>query len=163
MIETKIQKYKIFMQSLYEDGSIRKMDIKYKIEDKMTSILSTVTSLGTISIESSSPILVMRTGNETKAQLRSLQHVPPPTFNDITITLQCKFASTCNSGCSFSLKGDIVLIDQVHSRLLVSKDDGTIKSEIYLSTPNPVDGTCIDDLTVAVSFPYSKQIQIINI
>ncbi|CAC5389314.1 unnamed protein product [Mytilus coruscus] len=88
MIETEIQKYEIFMQSLFDDGSLRKMDINCKIEDKITGVLSTVNSLGSISIESSSPLVVMQKGNEIQAQTRSLQHVPPSTINDITMTLQ---------------------------------------------------------------------------
>ncbi|VDI41074.1 Hypothetical predicted protein, partial [Mytilus galloprovincialis] len=68
MIETEIQKYETFLQSLFDDGSLQKIDINCKIEDKITDVLSTVTSLGSISIESSSPIVVMETGKEIQAQ-----------------------------------------------------------------------------------------------
>ncbi|CAC5397633.1 unnamed protein product [Mytilus coruscus] len=111
MIETEVQKYEIFIQSLFDGGSLRKMDINCKIEDKITDVLTTVASLGTISIESSSPLVVMKTGNKIQAQIRSLQHVPPSTINDMTMTLQSKF----------------------RNRLLVLKEDGTLKSGIPLS------------------------------
>ncbi|CAG2192554.1 unnamed protein product [Mytilus edulis] len=161
MIETEIQKYETFLQSLFDDGSLRKIDINCKINDKITDILSTVTSLGIISIESSSPLVLMKSGKEIQAQF--LQHIPPLTINDITMTLQSKFQFNHITGCFFSSSGDIVLIDYGKRRLLILKEDGTLKSEMPLSTPQPVDGTCIDDKTVAVSFQYSNQIQIINV
>ncbi|XP_052087115.1 uncharacterized protein LOC127724235 [Mytilus californianus] len=163
MIETEIQKHEIFMQSLYDDGSLRKLDINCKIEDKITDVLSTATLLGAISIESSSPLVVMKREKETQAQTRSLKHVPPSTINDITMTLQSKFNFLGITGCTFSSTGDIILIDFDNTRVRILKEDGTLKSEITLSPSGPVDGTCIDDKTVAVSCPCSNQIQIINI
>lgn len=163
MIETEIQKHEIFMQSLFDDGSLQKMDINCKIEDKITDILSTVTLLGTISIESSSPLVVIKTEKETQAQTMSLNHVPPSNINDITLTLQSKFNFPGITGCTISSIGEIVLIDFNYKRVLILKEDGTLKSEILLSTSSPVDVACIDDKSIAVSFPSSNLIQIINI
>ncbi|XP_052087114.1 uncharacterized protein LOC127724234 [Mytilus californianus] len=163
MMETEIQKHKIFMQSLFDDGSLRKMDIHCKIEDKITDVLSTASLLGEISIESSSPLVVMMTEKETQAQTRSLKHVPSLTINDITMTLQKKIKFSGITGCTTSSTGDIILIDYANKRVLILKEDGNWKSGIPLSLLNPVDGTCIDDKAVAVSFPYSYQIQVITI
>lgn len=55
------------------------------------------------------------------------------------------------------------LIDNSTKRLLILNEDGTLKSDIPLSTQYPVDVTCIDDKTVAVTCYSIKQIQIINI
>ncbi|XP_071168956.1 eukaryotic translation initiation factor 3 subunit A-like [Mytilus edulis] len=82
MIETEIQKYETFLQSLFDDGSLQKIDINCKIEDKITDVLSTVTSLGVISIELSSPIVVMETGKEIQAQTMYLQIDKPPARDD---------------------------------------------------------------------------------
>ncbi|XP_071169024.1 nuclear factor 7, brain-like [Mytilus edulis] len=163
MIETEIQKHETFLQSLFDDGSLRKIDIHCKIEDKITDLLATVTSLGSISIKSSTPLLSMKTGQEIQAQTRSLSYVPPSTINDITMTLRKKYNFSGIAGCSIFPTGDLILIDNGNHRLLILKEDGTLKSDIPLSIQLPVDVTCIDDKTVAVSFPGSKEIQIIKV
>ncbi|XP_063435946.1 uncharacterized protein LOC134716864 [Mytilus trossulus] len=163
MIETEIQKYGTFMQSLFDEGSLRMIDINSKIDNKITHILLNATSLGTISIESSSPLVFMKSGKELQAQTRSLQHVPPSTINDKIMTLQRKFDIYGNTGCSISPTGDLIIIDHGNYGLLIYKEDGTLKNKVHLSTQNPVDIACIDDKTVAVSFQYCKQIQIIKI
>ncbi|VDI04288.1 Hypothetical predicted protein [Mytilus galloprovincialis] len=163
MFETEIQKYETFLQSLFDDGSLQKIDINCKIEDKISDVLATVTSLGSISIESSSPLVVLKTRKEIQTQTRSLPRVPPSSVNDITMTLQSKLKFNLITGCSISSTGDIILINCNDHRLLILKEDGTLKSDIPLSIRYPVDGTCIDDKTVAVSFPDSKEIQIINV
>ncbi|CAG2192556.1 unnamed protein product [Mytilus edulis] len=158
MIETEIQKYETFLQSLFDDGSLRIIDINCKIEDKITDILSTVTSLGSVSIESTSPLVSIKTGKEIQAQTKLIASI-----SDITMTLQSKFQFNCITGCFFSFTGDAILVQDGYQRLLILKEDGTLKNEIPLSNSNPVDITCIDDKTVAISFPYSKQIQIIKV
>ncbi|CAC5395174.1 unnamed protein product [Mytilus coruscus] len=163
MVETEIKKHEIFMQSLFEDGSLHKIDLNCKIKNNLSDVLSTVTSFGSISVESSSPLVVLQTEKDKQAQIRTFHHAPPTTINDIKMTLKRKFEFTCVTGCSFSSKGDIFLVDYGKIHLLILKEDGTLHSDIPLSNPNPVDVTCIDDKTVAVSFPSSNQIQIINI
>ncbi|CAC5395551.1 unnamed protein product [Mytilus coruscus] len=163
LVETEIKKHELFMQSLFEDSSLQKIDLNCKIEDKLSDILSSVTSFGSISVESSSPLVVLQTEKDKQAQIRTFHRAPPTTINDIKMTLKRKFEFTCVTGCSFSSKGDIFMVDYERTRLLILKEDGTLKNDISLSNTNPVDVTCIDDKTVAVSFPSSKQIQIINI
>ncbi|XP_052098619.1 uncharacterized protein LOC127733297 [Mytilus californianus] len=163
MIETEIQKHEIFIQSLFDDGSLQKIVITCKIEDEITNVLSKVTSLGSISLESSPTLVVLQTVREKQAQLGYFQNAQLTTINGLQISLQRKLKSTGATGCSISLTGDIALIDNQKSRLLILKEDGTLKIEISLTTKTPADGTFIDEKTVAVSFPISKQIQIINI
>ncbi|XP_063435945.1 uncharacterized protein LOC134716863 [Mytilus trossulus] len=158
MIETEIHKYETFMQSIIDDGSLRKMDINCKIEDKIIDVLSTVTSLGSISIESSTPLVVLKTGKEIQAQTKSVASI-----NDITMTLQSKFQFNHITGIVFSFTGEAILVQCGYQRLLIFREDGTLTNEIPLSTANPVDITCIDDKTVTVSFPYSQQIQTIKV
>ncbi|CAC5379515.1 unnamed protein product [Mytilus coruscus] len=138
MIETEIQKHTIFMQSLFDDGSA-------------------------LFIESSSPLVLMKTEKEAQAQTRSLKHVPPLTINDITMTLQSKYNFPGTTGCTISSTGRTILIDYNKKRVLILKEDGTLNSDIPLSPSSSADGTCIDDKSIAVSFPFSNQIQIINI
>ncbi|XP_071169025.1 E3 ubiquitin-protein ligase TRIM71-like [Mytilus edulis] len=163
MIETEIQKHETFLQSLFDDGSLRKIDINCKIEEKITDLLATVTSLGIISIESSSPLVFIKSGKEIQAQTSSLQHVPPLTINDITMTLQRKLDISGITGCSISPTGDLIIIGHGNHRLQILTEDGTFKSGIPRSTQLPADGTCIDNKTVAVSVLCSNQMQIINV
>ncbi|VDI66259.1 Hypothetical predicted protein [Mytilus galloprovincialis] len=163
MIETEIQKYETFLQSLFDDGSLRMIDINCKIDDKITDVLTTVNSLGSISLKSSTQLVSMKTGKEIQAQTRSWQRVPISSINDITMALQSKFQFNHITGCFFSFTGDAILVQYGYQHLLILKEDGTLKNEMHLSTSYPVDVTCIDDKTVAVSFPYSKQIQIIKV
>ncbi|VDI46797.1 Hypothetical predicted protein [Mytilus galloprovincialis] len=163
MIETEIKKHEILMQSLFEDGSSQKINLNYNIEDKLSDVLSTVTSFGSISVESSSPLVVLQTENDKQAQIITIHHASPTTtnINDINMTLENKFGFTGVRGCSFSSTGDICLLGYEQQRLLILNKDGTLKNFISLSNSYPLDVTCIDDKTVAVTF--SNQIPIINI
>ncbi|XP_071171097.1 uncharacterized protein [Mytilus edulis] len=125
--------------------------------------MSTVTSLGTISIELSSPLVEVQIGKATQAQTMSLEHVSSKTIDDITMKLQCKFDCFYTTGCSISSTGEIVLIEYGYQRLMILKVDGTLKRRIPLSTPLPVDCACVDNKIVAVTFAASKQLQIINV
>ncbi|VDI47063.1 Hypothetical predicted protein [Mytilus galloprovincialis] len=161
MIEKETKKHELFMQSLFEDGSLQKVDLNYEIADKISDVLSTVTSFGSIYKETSSPLVEMQTEKVKQAQIGSFHRAPP--INDLKMTFTGKLEFTGVTGCSFSSTEDTILVDYAKRRLLVLNGDGTLKNDILLSNQYPVDVTCIDDKTVAVSFQYSNQIQIINI
>ncbi|CAC5399019.1 unnamed protein product [Mytilus coruscus] len=163
MVETEIQKHEIFLQSLLDDGSLQKIDMNCQIEENLSDVLSTVTSFGSISVESKSPLVVMHTEKHKQAQLRTFHYAPRTDINDIKMTLIRKFDFTCVTGCSISCTGDIFLVDYVKKCLRILKEDGTSKTDLPLSILNPVDVTCINNETVAVTYPNSKQIQIFNI
>lgn len=46
MIEKEIEKHEIFMESLFEDGSFKKIDLNCTVEDKISKLVSAVTSFG---------------------------------------------------------------------------------------------------------------------
>ncbi|CAG2204654.1 unnamed protein product [Mytilus edulis] len=162
MIENEIKKHELFMQSLYKDDSLQKIDLNCKIEDKISDLMSAVTSFGLISVDASSTLVEMQSEKDKQAQIGTLNHAPPTTFSDIKMKLKRKFEFTHVTGCSLSSTGDIFLLDYNQQRLLILNESGTL-SEIPLSKNHPLDVTCIDDKTVAVSFYSSDQIQIINI
>ncbi|VDI74254.1 Hypothetical predicted protein [Mytilus galloprovincialis] len=155
MIETEIQKYETFLQSLFDDGSLRMIDINCKIEDKITDVLPTVNSLGSISIESSTSLVFMKTGKEIQAQTSPLQLVPISSINDITMALQSKFQFNLIIGCCFSFTGDTFYYND-YQRLLILKEDGTLKNEIPLSTSHPVVTCC--SLTGEKMWEYKDQL-----
>ncbi|CAG2251731.1 unnamed protein product [Mytilus edulis] len=116
--------------SLFEDESLQKVSINCKIEEEITNVLSTVTSLGSISVESSPTSVVLQTVREKQAQIGYFPNANLTTINGLQILLQRKLESTGTTGCSISSTGDIALIDNVNSRLLILKEDGTLKIEI---------------------------------
>ncbi|VDI66257.1 Hypothetical predicted protein [Mytilus galloprovincialis] len=156
MIETEIQKYETFLQSLFDDGSLRMIDINCKIDDKITDVLPTVTSLGSVSIESSFPLVFMKTGKEIKAQNMSCQCVPISSINDITMALQSKFQFNLITGCCFSFTEDAILVQYDYQRLLILKEDGTLKNEISLSPSTPIVTCC--SLTREKMWEYKDQL-----
>ncbi|CAG2251729.1 unnamed protein product [Mytilus edulis] len=163
MIETEIQTHEKFIQSLFEDASLHKMDINCKINDRFSDTMTSVISMGSVSVQSSPPLVVMQTGQAKQVQSSSVHRAPPSAINDFKLRLQTNIKYTGVTGCCVSSAGDIIIIHKQNNRLLILNEDGILMNCIPLSTRNPVDVTCIDDKKIAVSFPDSKQIQIINI
>ncbi|VDI47064.1 Hypothetical predicted protein [Mytilus galloprovincialis] len=164
IIETEIKKHEIYLQSLFKDGNLQKIDFNCQIEDKISDVLCTVTSFGSISVELSSPLVELQMEKDKQAQIRRFLRAPPTPTNDLKMTLKRKFEFNYVTGCCFSSTGDIFLVDNYKKRLLILKEDGTLKTGIHLASfQGPVDVTCIDDKTVAVSCQYSYEIQIINL
>ncbi|VDH95075.1 Hypothetical predicted protein, partial [Mytilus galloprovincialis] len=91
MIETEIHTHEKFLKSLFDDGRLHKIDIHCKIEDKISDVICAVTSLGSISVESSSPLVVIQTEKVRQAQIISSHYAPPTTINDIKMTLKREF------------------------------------------------------------------------
>ncbi|VDI47068.1 Hypothetical predicted protein [Mytilus galloprovincialis] len=163
MIEKEVKKHEIFMESLFEDGSLKKIDLNCTIEEKISDLVSAVTSFGSISEEKSSPLVVGQTEKFKQAQIRTFRRAPTTTINHIKMTFKRKYEFSSVTACAVSCTQDVFMVDYTRKRLLVLKEDGTLENEILLSDQNPADVTCIDDKIVAVSFPYSNQIQIINV
>lgn len=105
--------------------------------------------------------MVLQIESVKHAQIISFHRAPP--INDVEMTLTGKLEFTGVTGCSFSSTEDTFLVDYAKRRLLILNGDRTLKNDILLSNQKPVNVTCIDNKTVAVSFQYSNKIQIINI
>ncbi|VDI67635.1 Hypothetical predicted protein [Mytilus galloprovincialis] len=166
LFEADIQKEDKFMQSLIEDGSIQQINITWRMEDKMSDILS-IEKFGEISIKVDPPTITMTTEREKQAQ----QMVPKisNTINDINLTLLKRFEiskgrkSLSISGCTIMPTRKIVFVDKTNHCLTIHSENGSFVCEIPVSH-SPVNITCIDENTVAVTHnekPY--HIEIINI
>lgn len=166
MFEAKIQEEEKFMMSLIEDGSLQQINLQWKMDDKMSDILS-MTKIGDISVITNPPTITMTTDREKQAQ----QIVPmiSKTINDINLTSLKQFEVSKGkkriaiAGCTIMPSGNIVLVDQNNDRLVIHNDNGLFVFEIPVSHW-PVDVACIDETTVAVThngMPY--HIEIINI
>ena len=135
----------------------------------MQDILSTITTFGSVSIETSLPSVVIKTTKDKQAQIVSvIQHPSVKSINDIKFPLHTTFnirngkGGTCITGCIVCPNGKIIFVDWRHnSRLVILNDDCTLDKVITCSLGEHCDITCLDDTTVAVS--TNNCIEIINI
>lgn len=159
-IEADVIKEKHFLHELTENGSLECTDLLFTRNDKLSDILSTITTFGAISTETTPPSIIIMTEKENEAQLMAVQMAKPKSIDDINLvikkTLNLPKGSKSNyvTGCSITSTGKMIFTDFENNRVIVLNDSGTLDCEIFASN-RPVDVTCIDDKTVAVSHNWS--------
>jgi DNA-binding beta-propeller fold protein YncE len=167
-IAEEVKKEEEYLMALSEDGSLQQLNLRYNINTKIKDILSTVTTFGSVYIETSPPSVVIKTMKAKQAQIMSV--IQPPSvksINDIKLTLHTTFnipnvkGNNTIRGCIVSPNGKIIFVDNYNRRLLILNADGTLDNEITCLSSNSFDVTCLDDTTVAVS--TDSGIEIINI
>ena len=167
-IEVEVEKQAKFVESLSEDGSLKQLNIKCSIENKILDLVSTITTFGSVSIETGSQTAVLKTEKSKQAQIVSV--VEPPSLhsiNDIKLTLYSNIKipneiSNSSRGCVICPNGKMLFTDcSSKQKLVILNNDGTLDKEITCSPHHSRDVTLIDDSTVAVS--TSGGIRIINI
>jgi hypothetical protein len=168
-IEEEVKKEEKYIIALSEDGCLQQLSLKCTIDKKIKDIMSTMTSFGSVSIETSPPTVAIKTMKAKQAQIISI--IQPPSvksINDIKLTLHHTFDIPkgkdviCITGCIVSSNGKMILVDLYYNRrLVILIDDGTLDKEVPCSMGYPFDVTYLDDRTVAVS--TDKGIEMINI
>jgi DNA-binding beta-propeller fold protein YncE len=169
-IEEEVKKEEKYIIALSEDGCLQQLNLKCSMDKKIKDIISTMTSFGSVSIEISSPSVVIKTMKAKQAQIMSV--IQPPSvksINDIKLTLHNTFDIPKGkniitiTGCIVCPNDSMILMNcyYYNRRLLVLNDDGTLDKEIPCSLGYPFDVTYLDDRTVAVS--ADNGITIINI
>ncbi|XP_063433818.1 uncharacterized protein LOC134715522 isoform X2 [Mytilus trossulus] len=159
-IEEDVFKEERFLHELTENGSLEFTDLLFTRNDKLSDILSTITTFGAISTKMTPPSIIISTEKEKEAQLMSVQIAKPKSIDDINLlikkTLNLPKGNKPNhvTGCNITPSGKIIFIDFENNRVIVLNDSGTLDCEIFVSN-RPVDITCIDDKTVAVSHNWS--------
>jgi hypothetical protein len=76
------------MESLSKDGSLKQLNIKCSIENKILDLMSTITTFGSVAIETGPQTDVLETEKSKQAQIMFV--VEPPSLhsiNDIKLTL----------------------------------------------------------------------------
>jgi hypothetical protein len=58
--------------TLSEDGCLQQLNLRYNINTKINDILSTITTFGSVSIETSLPSVVIKTMKAKQAQIMSV-------------------------------------------------------------------------------------------
>jgi hypothetical protein len=162
-IEVEVEKQEKLMESLSEDGSLKQLNIKCSIDNKILDLMSTIATFGYIAIETGPQRAVLKTEKNKQAQIMSV--VEPPTLhsiNDIKLTLYSnikilKEISHRSRGCVICPNGKMLFTDSYNQKLVLLNNDGTLDKEITCSPYPPRDVTLIDDSTVAVSTKYFKQ------
>jgi DNA-binding beta-propeller fold protein YncE len=166
-IEVEVEKQEKFVESLSENGSLKQLNIKCSIDNKILDLVSTITTFGSVAIETGSQTAVLKTEKSKQAQIMSV--VEPPSLhsiNDIKLTLYSnikipKEISHKSRGCVICPNGKMLFTDRNNHKLVILNNDGTLDKEITCSPPYSRDVTLIDDSIVAVS--TSGDIRIINI
>jgi hypothetical protein len=157
-----------FMESLSEDGSLKQINIKCSIDNKILDLMSTIITFGSVAIEIDPQTAVLKTEKRKQAQIMPV--VEPPSLlsiNDIKLTLYSninitKEISTSSSGCVIYHNGKMIIIDNSKMKLVILYNDGTLDKEITKCSPHHTrDVTFINDSTVAVF--TAADIRIINI
>jgi DNA-binding beta-propeller fold protein YncE len=166
-IEVEVEKQEQFVESLSENGSLKQLNIKCSIDNTILDLMSTITTFGSVAIETGPQRAVLKTEKSKQAQIMSV--VEPPTLhsiNDIKLTLYSNIKipteiSHRSRGCVICPNGRMLFTDSNNQKLVILNNDGTLDKEITCSPYPPRDVTLIDDSTVAVS--TSGDIRIINI
>jgi hypothetical protein len=86
-IEVEVEKQEMLMESLSEDGSLKQLNIKCSIDNKILDLMSTITTFGSVAKETGPQTAVLKTEKSKQAQIMSV--VEPPTLhsiNDIKLT-----------------------------------------------------------------------------
>jgi len=156
-----------YLMALSKDGCLQQLDLRYNINTKIKDILSTITTFGSVSIETRPPSVVIKTMKAEQAQIMSvMQHPSVKSINDIKFTLDTTFnilkekGNISITGCIVCPNGKMIFVDNCN-RLIILNEVGTLDKEIHWSLWSPFDVTCLDDTTVVVS--TDNGIEIINI
>jgi hypothetical protein len=167
-IAEEVKKEEKYIMALSEDGCLQQLNLKCRIDEKIKDIMSTMTSLGSVSIETRPPSVVIKTMKSKQAQIMSV--IQPPSvksINDIKLTLHNTFDIPQKmiriyiAGCIACPNGKMIFADYSNNRRLVILNvDGTLDKVIPCSLGYPFDVTYLDDRTVAVS--TTNGIEIIN-
>ena len=167
-IEEEVKKEEENFMALSEDGYLQQLSLRYNINTQIQNILSTITTFGSVSIETSPPLVVIKTTKDKQTQIVSvMQHPTVKSVNDINLTLHTKFdipkgiGNIYIRGCIVCPNGKMIFVDYINSRLVIRNDDGTLDKVITCSLGRPFNVTCLDDATVVVS--TNNGIEIINI
>ena len=151
------------------DNLLKQLNLKCSMDKTIMDIMSTMTSFGSVSIETSPPSVVMKTMKAKQAQIMSV--IQPPSvksINDIKLTLHNTFDILKGTniititGCIVCPNDKMIMVDCYNNRRLLDlNDDGTLDKVILCSLSSPFDVTYLDNRTVAVS--VYNGIEIINI
>ncbi|XP_071171621.1 tripartite motif-containing protein 5-like [Mytilus edulis] len=169
-LEEKIEAEETYVQSLSEDDRLKQLSLKCTHNEGILNLLQSKTSFGSISIESSSPSVVVKLEKTKQAQIMSAS-VIPKSVDNVRATLLRKIqipkgkSCECNiTGCAIFPNGKFIFADcDNNKRLVIFNTDGSFDCEKAISGLTPFDVACIDDTTVAFTAWECSKIYIFDI
>jgi hypothetical protein len=75
-IEEEVKKEEEYIMALSDDGCLQQLNLRFNINTKIKDILSTLTTFGSVSIETSPPSVVFKTKKAKQAHIMSAMHHP---------------------------------------------------------------------------------------
>ncbi|XP_063431470.1 uncharacterized protein LOC134714161 [Mytilus trossulus] len=165
-LEAEVGREKTYLESLFKDGSLSKNKIKCDISEKISDILSTITTFGSVSIDISQPLIVFKKDKENQAQILSaVPCVSPKSLDGIRISLKKQLPFVSNQsmnglrGFSVSQNETIQVLSNRHGQLGIMNTNGTF--DLIKKYSSPCFGVAfIDDSTIAAY--VDKTIEIVN-
>jgi len=107
--------------ALSEDECLQQLILRYNINTKIKDTLSTMTTFGSVSIETSPPSVAIKTMKANQAQIMFvIQHPTVKSINDIKLTLHTTFniprgKYNIITGCIVCPNGRIIFVDSLSS------------------------------------------------
>jgi hypothetical protein len=75
-IEEKVKKEEEYLMALSKDGCLQQLSLRYSINTNIKDILSTITTLGSVSMETNAPTVVITTLKAKQAHIMSVMKYP---------------------------------------------------------------------------------------
>ncbi|VDI51139.1 Hypothetical predicted protein, partial [Mytilus galloprovincialis] len=169
-LEEKIESEETYVQSLSEDERLKQLSLKCTYNEGIENLIQSITTFGSITMESSPPSVVIKLENIKQAQIMSATVIPKSVDNVRATLLQkiqipkgksykCKIA-----GCAIFPNGKFIFADCDNcKRLVIFNTDGSFEYEETISGLTPFDVACIDNTTVAFTAWKSSKIHIFDI
>jgi len=132
-IEKEVKKEVEYLMVFSEDGQLQQLNLRCNIDAKIMDILSTMTTFGFVSIETSPPSVVIKAMKTEQAQIMSvIQHPSVKSINDIKLSLHttCYIPTRAGvigiTGCFVCQNGKMLFVDHINNRLVILNEDGTL-------------------------------------
>ena len=129
-IAEEVKKEGEYLMALSDDECLHQFNLRYNINTKIDDVLSTITTLGSVSIETSPPSVVIKTTTAEQAQIMSVtQHSSVKSINDIKLTLHTTFdileqyGDSNMTGCIVCPNGKMIFVDYYNNRLVILNEN----------------------------------------
>jgi Fe2+ transport system protein B len=141
-----------YIQSLIEDDNFKQIKLSFKADDQILNLLNNVNSFGKINIERKSSDVDIEAYKLNQAQQRVVS-IPMKSLNDMLLKLRQRIKTDLANaiGCCILSKGKMVFVNYSPGEVIVVHKDGSKDFTINIRSGNPLDVTCINSNTIAVS------------
>ncbi|XP_063411176.1 protein PML-like [Mytilus trossulus] len=165
-LEVTVYENEKYLQSMIEAKGFEHLDLVYKVDTIVQSLLNNVKSFGSFEIKNRISDIALTRAKDQQAQIQVA--ATRNTVHDVKLVLQKKITTNGMAvrGCCVSREGDFLFADHASHSLFVIKLDGTLKYKMSVDPSFGFDTTFIDDNNVAVTSGDSTNktgIDIINI